>query len=89
MKKINWKTIGNIFYWVIFVVLLFFAGVVAISALNLPNGIKIFTVQSGSMSPAIRTGSMIISKPIANYQKGDIITVQDPANPKNTFTHRI
>lgn len=46
---------------------------------------------SGSMEPTIPTGSLIISKPVAQYQVGDIVTFKSP-NAKNSLdrtTHRI
>ncbi|MCX6792164.1 MAG: signal peptidase I [Candidatus Gottesmanbacteria bacterium] len=94
MKKINWKKTGNIFYWILCIILLIFAGVVAVSTFNLPGGIKLYTVQSGSMEPSIHTGSIVISKPSDNYQKGDVITFKAEKdrtikNPKSTTTHRI
>lgn len=57
------------------------------SQLNLPGNYKIFLVQSGSMSPSINTGDLVIVKPTSKYQKGDIVTFSS----KNNFsiTHRI
>jgi len=49
---------------------------------------KVFTVMSGSMSPAIHTGSMIFVKPLNDYAVGDIIT-RHTKDPKVTITHRI
>jgi signal peptidase len=80
---------GKVLYWLVFAVLLLVAGVIAVSGLKIPGNYKIFSVQSGSMAPAIKTGAVVIIKPFDSYQKGDVITIQDPANPKNTVTHRI
>jgi signal peptidase len=80
---------GEFLYWLIFAVLIIIAGTIAMSDLKIPGNYKIFAVESGSMEPAIKTGAVVIIKPSDNYQKGDVITVQDPANPKNTLTHRI
>lgn len=92
MKKL--KLIGSILYWLVFCVLILIAALVGVSAMNMPGGIKFYTVQSGSMEPSIHIGSVVISKPSDNYQKGDIITFKaekDSAinNPKYTTTHRI
>lgn len=89
IKKINFKLIGGIFYWIVLIVLLFVAGLTAISALNIPGNYKLFTVLSGSMEPTIKTGSIVIIKPQDNYKKGDIITFQDLNKPKTTITHRL
>ena len=50
---------------------------------------KIFTVQSGSMEPAIKTGSLIFVSPRSDYEIGDIVTKKLISNPKLTVTHRI
>lgn len=92
MKKL--KLIGGVLYWLIFCVLILIAALVGVSAMNIPGGIKFYTVQSGSMEPFIHTGSIVISKPYDSYQKGDIITFKAEKditvkNPKYTTTHRI
>lgn len=92
--KINFKLVGNIFYRLVVCVLILIAALVGISAINIPGGIKLYTVQSGSMEPAIHTGSIVISKPSDNYQKGDVVTFKAEKdrlvkNPRETTTHRI
>jgi signal peptidase I len=59
-----------------------------LSLLPIPGNYKIFTVQSGSMEPAIHTGSLIFSKPLADYNVGDVVT-RKTDDPKMTVTHRI
>lgn len=88
MKKL--KLIRNILYGVLLACLLLVALSVTVSAYDIIPGFKLFTVQSGSMEPSIRTGSVIISTPSENYQTGDIITYRtDETNPKATVTHRL
>lgn len=91
MKKIrfNIKKIRSFLYGLIFTVLIIIAGVVAISAINLPGNYKLFVVQSGSMEPVLKRMGIILVKPQNDYQKSDIITVVEPANPKVSLTHRI
>ena len=60
--------------------------VLATSFLPLPGNFKTFVVQSGSMEPAIRTGSLIFVKPMEKYVVGDIVNIKDG---KNSVTHRI
>lgn len=84
MKKI-WK-IG---YWIIILALLLVAGSVAISVLDFPGSYKLLAVQSGSMEPVIKMGSVVMVQPADNYQKGDVITFTDPRRPKDSVTHRI
>jgi signal peptidase len=53
-------------------------------------GARTYTVQSGSMSPAIRTGDVIVSEriPPAEAEVGDIVTFRDPAGGGDLITHR-
>ncbi len=92
--KMNVKLIWNILYSLVVLALVIVAGAMAISAMNTPNGIKILNVQSGSMEPTISTGSLVLVKPVSNYQKGDIITFKaekdkNVTNTQYTTTHRI
>jgi len=92
--KVNWKLLRNIAYWLLIVVLVVIAAVTAISALDIPGGIKLYAVQSGSMEPAISAGSLVLSKPTEGYQIGNIITFKAEEdrlinNPKYTITHRV
>ncbi len=50
-----------------------------------------YLVATGSMEPAIKTGSMIFTrKPVFDHlQKGDIITFRNPDNAGQIITHRI
>jgi len=94
ISKIKFKLIGKILYWIIIVVLLLIVTLIGLSAINIPGGIKLYTVQSGSMEPTISTGSVILSKASDNYQVGDIITfkaLKDKLvnNPQYITTHRI
>ncbi|MFC1625783.1 signal peptidase I [Patescibacteria group bacterium] len=58
------------------------------SADNLPSGIRFFTMQANSMSPAVPSGSLIITKPHSFYQISEIITFEFPTT-KETVTHRV
>jgi signal peptidase I len=61
---------------------------VVFSFVPFPGNFKIFTVQSGSMEPAIGTGSLIFVKPSGEYQAGDVVT-RKTTDPKITVTHRV
>ncbi|KKS78727.1 MAG: Type I signal peptidase [Candidatus Beckwithbacteria bacterium GW2011_GWA2_43_10] len=54
--------------------------------LNLPNGFKLYTVQSGSMQPVIKIGSLVVSQKAADYKVGEVITFKNAPVPT---THRI
>ncbi len=87
MKKI--KTFSSFIYWVLLVSVLLIGLVAATSAFNLPGSYKIYAVQSGSMEPTIKTGSIVIIKPESSYNRGDVVTFKDPQFPDATVTHRI
>lgn len=76
-------------YWVLFTGLVLIAGLTAISTLNFPGNYKMMVVLSGSMEPAIKTGSVVVVKPADSYQKGDIITFEDRETKTTSVTHRI
>jgi signal peptidase I len=61
---------------------------VIFSFVPIPGNYKLYTVQSGSMEPAIHTGSLIFVKPMADYSVGDVVT-RTTSDPKVTITHRI
>ena len=48
-----------------------------------------YIVQSGSMEPSIKTGSIVISYPQLIYAPGDVITYSKGVNDKNLITHRV
>ncbi|OHA79024.1 MAG: signal peptidase I [Candidatus Yonathbacteria bacterium RIFCSPLOWO2_01_FULL_43_27] len=50
---------------------------------------KIMIVQSGSMEPTIKTGSIVIVKPAPSYDVGDVITFGPTPRGKISTTHRI
>lgn len=88
------KKISNLFYGLIITFLIIIAVMVTASALPIPGGFKLFTVQSGSMEPAIHTGSVVLVKPESVYAVQDIITFKNTEDrnnpsPKFTTTHRI
>ena len=60
-----------------------------IAALPIQNNIKALTVMSGSMEPTIKTGSLIIILPQAEYKVGDIVTFGERTIGTLPKTHRI
>ena len=61
--------------------------------LPIQGNFQIKVVQSGSMEPAIKTGSLVVIKPLDNYRIGDVITFEgnfkDAKGKKVPITHRI
>jgi len=84
-------SIGKIFKYIIntILILLVLLGVfVVFSFVPFPGNYKVFTVMSGSMAPAIGTGSIVFVKPMGDYNVGDVVT-RRTTDPKITITHRI
>lgn len=55
-------------------------------------GQKVLTVMSGSMEPAIKTGDVILVKPLEaadQIQVGDVITFRAPERADMLITHRV
>lgn len=50
---------------------------------------RIMVVQSGSMEPAIKTGSVIMTAPFRDYKKDDVITFGSADRSNEPTTHRI
>jgi len=63
--------------------------VVIVSTLGVFTDYRLLVVQSGSMEPAIKVGSLVATEQRDEYQVGDIITFQDSENPAISITHRI
>lgn len=53
-------------------------------------GLKSYTVRSDSMSPAIETGDVVVTRQIApaEAEVGDIVTFKDPDGSGDLITHR-
>lgn len=91
MSNLNIK---KVFFWFINILLTVFivSGVIILfSKLPLKNNINVYSVQSGSMEPSLKTGSMIIVYPLNSYKINDIITFRsnEEQMKTNNITHRI
>ncbi|MFA7244124.1 MAG: signal peptidase I [Patescibacteria group bacterium] len=85
VKKVDyWKIIT----WIVFAIVILFAVAAILAKLSI-GGVRFLTVQSGSMEPAIKTGSLIITKSENNYYVNDIITYKSIEKPNEKITHRI
>jgi len=80
-----WQTIYYVFLGVIGAIVL----LLIVSVFPITGNFKVLTVQSGSMMPAIKTGSIVLVKPTNNYKIGDIITFGQISKTKTPTTHRI
>ena len=87
------KIILKTLYYIFFGALILVALVVAVSAFPAKGNIQIKVVESGSMEPKIKTGSVVLIKPEAKYAVGEIITFdsdfKDERGAKVPITHRV
>lgn len=83
------KKILKISYTTIFIVFILIAFFITLTSLRIVQGYNFYVVMSGSMQPAIKTGSIVGVKQEDKYVQGDVITVMVDNNPNNTYTHRI
>lgn len=83
------KKISTFLYYTFIVFLVIITSTIIISALEVPKGWRIFTVSSGSMSPNISSGSLIITKKENDYLVGDAVTFEIDKNKRDYTTHRI
>lgn len=65
------------------------AFIIAATVFPITGNLKILVVQSGSMEPAINTGSIVVIRPVSEYKVGDIITFGPVTNTRPATTHRI
>ncbi|MDD5146320.1 MAG: signal peptidase I [Candidatus Pacebacteria bacterium] len=82
----NWF---KIIYYAFLTALALIAALLVVSVLPITGNIKFLVVQSGSMTPAIKTGSLVVIKPAGDYKIGDIITFGQITKTKTPTTHRI
>ncbi len=79
----------RIFYYIFLVFLGAVAVLLIVSVLPITGNYKVMVVQSGSMEPAIKTGSIVVVKPAEEYKIGDVITFGAHTKIKAPTTHRI
>lgn len=80
----------RVVYYVSLVLIVSIAILFTISVLPIPGNYKVLVVESGSMEPAIKVGSIVVIRPEKEYKTGDIITFIDPSQKsKVPTTHRI
>ena len=89
---------SNIFfrsiYYVFMALVLLVAILLIVPILPIPGNYQIRVVLSGSMEPAIKTGSIVAVKPASKYVVGDVITYSKPSFKDSTghiipVSHRI
>ena len=71
------NAVDNIPYAMAIIFLGFFAAFTLFKFSESKGGMRISTITTGSMNPAIAPGSIIVSNPQANYKKGDIVSYKE------------
>jgi len=86
----NYKKIAlPVIQGAVLTVVLIIASILLLSHYGYINLVKPYIIYSGSMEPAIKTGSVVFSIPEKTYFPGDIITYAQNNDKKNPVTHRI
>lgn len=83
------KKIAKFIYYLFCTCIIIIVLLLMASMFPIAGNYKVMVVQSGSMQPTIKTGSVVVSKPQADYRVGDIISFAAATDRKMTITHRI
>ncbi|MFA5154113.1 MAG: signal peptidase I [Clostridia bacterium] len=83
------KKLFKTIYYIVFAFIILIAVLLIVSVLPITGNIKFLTVLSGSMEPAVKTGSIVLTKPVSDYKIGDIITFGPTTKTTPPTTHRI
>jgi len=81
--------IFKVIYSIIVAFIVVVAVLLIVSVLPITGNYKIMVVQSGSMAPAIKMGSIVAVKPADDYKIGDVITFGPYTRTKAPTSHRI
>jgi signal peptidase len=81
-------TLFKTLYYAFVAVLIAFGLLLGASYIGV-GSIEVKIVQSGSMEPAIKTGSIVIIKPTDDYNVGDVVTFGKDTRDEVPTTHRI
>ena len=79
----------KIIYYIFLAFIVVVAILLIVSTFPIAGNYKVMVVQSGSMQPAIKMGSIVVVKPVDDYKIGDVITFGPYSKTKAPTTHRI
>lgn len=83
------KRFSKIGYYILVSGIAILGALLIFSMLPIPGNYQIKIVLSGSMEPAIKTGSIVVVKPAKVYEIGDTVTFGEDTREKVPTTHRI
>lgn len=86
--SVDARTLGRSVGWILVGAA---AAVLLAVAWIVPFGGRALSVMSGSMSPAIETGDVVVSRGVSplEIRRGDVITFRDPTDAERLITHRV
>ncbi len=79
----------KIIYYIFIALIAVIAILLIVSVFPITGNYKLFIVQSGSMAPAIKMGSIVMVKPVNDYKIGDVVSFGEVTKIKSPTTHRI
>ena len=83
------KKLSKIGYWILIAFMLLIGSLLIFSVVPVEGNFQIKIVLSGSMEPAIKTGSVVVVKPADRYEVGDVVTFGRDDRDNVPTTHRI
>jgi len=89
VKVLKNMKLFKIIYYIFIASIAAIAVLLVVSVFPITGNYKLLVVQSGSMEPAIKMGSVVIVKPIDDYQINDVITFVNPKKRQELISHRI
>jgi signal peptidase len=79
----------KIIYYIFAVFIALIAFLFIVSVLPVKGNISFKLVESASMEPNIKMGSIVLIKPAQDYKISEVITFENPVKKGETITHRI
>ncbi len=76
-------------YYILIAFLVLIVLLLVVSVFPISGNVKFMVVQSGSMAPAIKMGSIVMVKPSDEYRINDVISFGEMTKTKWPTTHRI
>ena len=83
------KNAYKILVKIIYAIFILLAILIVWSVLPVKDAPRLLAVLSGSMEPAIHTGSVVVIKPESQYKVGDVVTFGADTRAQVPTTHRI
>jgi signal peptidase len=76
-------------YYIVISCIVLIALLLIVSIFPISGNFRVLSVLSGSMEPAIHTGSVVVISPASSYKVGDVVTFGKISKNSTPTTHRI